>query len=97
MSGPELGATHAALAAFAGDWRGTERVAPSPWAAGGEAPAAMSFRVAAGGFALVQDYAGTLTAHGVFCVEPDGGAVVWYWFDSIGYPPVPAYGGFEDD
>jgi hypothetical protein len=58
----------------------------------------MSFAVAAGGFAVVQDYASDsgLTGHGVFSVSSD--EVLWHWFDSIGYPPeVPARGAFEGD
>ncbi|HEY6891149.1 MAG TPA: hypothetical protein VI300_25315 [Solirubrobacter sp.] len=95
---PDLNALHERLAALAGTWEGTEQLAPSPWSAAGTAGAVMSVAVAAGGFAIVQDYASDagLTGHGVFSVSGD--EVLWHWFDSIGYPPeVPARGGFEGD
>ena len=95
---PELGPTHDRLAALAGTWHGTERLAPSPWSEGGSASAEYTFAVAAGGFALVQDYRSDtgLTGHGVFSAAGD--EVLWHWFDSIGHPPeVPARGGFEGE
>ena len=95
---PDLNALHARLAGFEGSWEGTEQLAPSPWSPGGTATATMSFAVEAGGFALVQGYRSDtgLTGHGVFSVS--GAEVLWYWFDSIGYPPeVPARGAFEGD
>ena len=86
---PELNTLHERLAAFAGEWEGTEELAASPWSPGGTAKAQMTFAVAAGGFALVQDYRSEtgLTGHGVFSVADD--VVLWHWFDSIGYPPRP--------
>jgi hypothetical protein len=95
---PELTALHERLATLEGAWEGTEELAPSPWSPGGTARARMSFGVAAGGFALVQDYRSDtgMTAHGVFSVSDD--TVLWHLFDSIGYPPeVPARGGFDGD
>jgi hypothetical protein len=94
----DLTPLHARLARLEGSWEGTEQLAPSPWSAGGKAASVLSFAVAAGGFALVQDYRSSagLTGHGVFSVSGD--EVLWHWFDSIGYPPeVPARGGFEAD
>ncbi|MDA0165865.1 DUF1579 domain-containing protein [Solirubrobacter ginsenosidimutans] len=95
---PELNALHERLAALEGTWEGTEELAPSPWSAGGTATATLTFGLAAGGFAVVQDYRSSagLTGHGVFSVSGD--EVLWHWFDSIGYPPeIPARGGFSGD
>jgi hypothetical protein len=95
---PELGPTHARLAAFEGSWIGKERLAPSPWSPGGDAHASLTFTTAAGGFAIPHDYRSDtgLTGHGVFSVA--GEEVLWHWFDSIGFPPdVPARGGFDGD
>ena len=95
---PDLTPLHTRLARFEGSWEGTEQLAPSPWSPGGTAQAVLSFGVAAGGFAVVQDYRSSagLTGHGVFSVSGD--EVLWHWFDSIGYPvEVPARGGFEGD
>jgi hypothetical protein len=94
---PELNALHERLAGLAGAWEGTEELAPSPWSPGGTARAQMTLGVAAGGFALVQDYRSDagLTGHGVFSVSGD--EVLHHWFDSFGFPvEAPARGGFED-
>jgi hypothetical protein len=94
----DLTAQHERLAALEGAWEGTEELASSPWSPGGTARAQMTFGVAAGGFALVQDYRSDtgLTGHGVFSVSGDD--VLHHWFDSIGYPTeAPARGGFEGD
>jgi hypothetical protein len=94
---PELTALHARLAAFEGVWEGTEELAASPWSPGGTASARMTFGVAAGGFAIVQDYASDtgLTGHGVLSVTGD--QVTYHWFDSIGHAAQPAGGAFEGD
>ncbi len=95
---PEIGPAHRRLAALAGAWEGTERLAPSPWSPGGEARARLRFATAAGGFAIVQDYSSDtgLTGHGVFSAAGDD--VLWHWFDSIGHPPeTPARGRWDDD
>ena len=95
---PELTALHERLASLAGDWKGTEQLAPSPWSPGGTASSTLTFAVAAGGFASIQDYRSDtgLTGHGVFSVSGD--EVLWHWFDSIGYPTeTPARGGFDGD
>ena len=75
--------------------RGTGAVAV---VAGRTGHASMTFSLAAGGFALVQDYRSDtgLTGHGVFSAGED--AVLWHWFDSIGHPPeLPARGAFDGD
>jgi hypothetical protein len=104
MSIPALTPAHQHLAAFAGAWAGDEALAPSPWSPGGAATGRHVFAVAAGGFSVTQDYAeerdgaATLTGHGVFTVDPDGDDVLWFWFDSIGYPPAaPSRGRFDAD
>jgi hypothetical protein len=94
---PELTDLHHRLAALEGTWEGTEELASSPWSAGGTAHARMSFAVAAGGFAVLQDYASDtgLTGHGVLSV--DGGEILHHWLDSIGHPAQTAHGGFDGD
>ena len=91
---PALTPVHDHLAALAGTWTGAENLAPSPWAPGGTATGRHDFAVAAGGFALTQDYVEerdggvSLRGHGVFAVDPASGEVLWFWFDSIGFPPA---------
>jgi hypothetical protein len=95
---PNLGSAHRRLAELEGTWIGREWLAPSPWSPGGNARAELTFQATAGGFAITQDYESEtgLTGHGVFSAEED--AVLWHWFDSIGYPPeTPARGEWAGD
>jgi hypothetical protein len=102
---PRLGPVHDRLAALlAGTWEGDEQLAQSPWAAGGRARGRHAFAPATAGFTLIHDYAEerdgatALTGHGVLTVDPATGEVLWFWFDSLGWPPAaPARGGFRDD
>jgi hypothetical protein len=63
----------------------------------------MSFRADLDGFAVIQDYIEqkdshiTFRGHGVFTVDPATKDILWYWFDSVGFPPEPARGRFEGD
>lgn len=91
------------LAALHGEWKGDEEFAASPWAAAGRGTATLTCSVVAGGTAVAQTYAAVrddgsrLDAHGVLCAATEDGEVLWYWFDSIGHPPLePARGRFED-
>ena len=99
---PKAGPTHARLLAFAGEWEGTESVEPSSWGKGGPATGRTSFRGDLDGFAMIQDSVQlkdslvTFRGHGVFTVDPQTQEVLWYWFDSVGFPPdLPARGRFE--
>src|SRR3954452_12437685 len=91
------------LSLLKGAWSGAEMLSPSPWSPGGPASGRHVFAVGTGGTTLVQDYveerdgAVSLTGHGVFTVDPDTGDVLWFWFDSIGFPPAaPSRGAWED-
>jgi Protein of unknown function (DUF1579) len=102
MDLPKAGPTHARLLALAGEWEGMESVEPSVWGKGGPATGRTSFRGDLDGFAVIQDYVQlkdslvTFRGHGVFTVDPQTQEVLWYWFDSMGFPPdVPARGRFE--
>jgi hypothetical protein len=104
MLTPSLTTAHQHLATLAGTWTGDELLAPSPWSPGGAATGRHVFTITAGGFSVTQDYteerdgATTLTGHGVFTVDPESGDVLWFWFDSIGYPPAaPSRGAFDAD
>jgi hypothetical protein len=94
---PELTALHERLATLEGAWEGTEELAPSPWSPGGSAHARMTFAIAAGGFAVLQDYASDtgLTGHGV--LSASGDEVLHHWVDSIGHPAQAARGRFDGD
>jgi Protein of unknown function (DUF1579) len=104
MEMPKIGPQHARLIAFVGEWEGDEELTPSAWGPGGAAFGRMSFRADLDGFAVIQDYIEqkdshiTFRGHGVFTVDPQSSDILWYWFDSFGFPPdEPARGRFEGD
>jgi hypothetical protein len=104
MDMPKPGPAHARLAAFAGNWEGSEALQPSPWGPGGNATGRGVYRVVTDGMALTQDYeeekdgAIVFRGHGVFTIDPESGDVLWWWFDSMGFPPeTPARGRWDGD
>jgi len=104
MDMPKPGAEHAKLMRFAGRWRGDEQLSPSPWGPGGPAVGRLEMRDAVDGMALIQDYteekdgAPVFRGHGVFTIDPMSGEVIWWWFDSMGFPPdPPARGRWNGD
>jgi len=103
MEMPKPGAEQARLARFVGSWSGDETLAPSPWGAGGPARGRCVLRMDIDGMALVQDYVEeregqvAFRGHGVFLVDPASGDVMWWFFDSMGFPPEPARGRWEGD
>lgn len=104
MDMPRPRPEHAKLMRLAGRWHGVELLAPSPWGAGGPATGATTLRVDLDGMALVQEYAEekdgqpVFHGHGVFMIDPHGSDVLWWWFDSMGFPPDgPARGRWDGD
>jgi len=104
MDMPKTGPEHARLLAFVGEWEGPEELSPSPWGPGGAAFGRMSFRPDLDGFAVIQEYIEqkeskiVFRGHGVFTVDPQTKEILWYWFDSYGFPPdAPARGHFDGD
>ncbi len=104
MDFPRPDPAHLALLhRLAGDWTGPERAQPSPWGAGGESLGHGRYRVGLDGSALLQDYEQVkdgrvvFRGHGVFLIEPDSQDVLWWWFDSMGFPPAPARGRWQGD
>ena len=104
MEMPKIGPEHERLLAFVGEWQGDEELAPSAWGPGGAAFGRMSFRADLDGFAVIQEYIEqknshiTFRGHGVLTVDPQTQDILWYWFDSFGFPPdEPARGRFEGE
>lgn len=104
MDMPKPGPHHERLARLVGDFEGDEELQPSPWGPGGPARGRIAFRSAAGGMSFIQDYeeekdgAVVFGGHGVFLIEPESGDVLWWWFDSMGFPPDgPARGTWDGD
>jgi hypothetical protein len=92
-------AEHERLGHFAGSWVGNGQTHPSPWANGSMAKSTWTARFDATGLFLLVDHAearedgSTFNAHAVMTIDPADAAVLWYVFDSFGYPPLaPARG-----
>jgi len=103
MDMPRPNEHHRALARLAGNWRGDEKMHPSPWdPQGGTATGEIENRVALDGLILVQDYrqvrAGAVTfrGHGVFSWSPGARCYELHWFDSMGMPPNAFRGALEN-
>jgi hypothetical protein len=88
-------ALHDTLAVFEGDWAGKGQVFPNPFGPSGPTVGTWRFGFDSGGFNLIHDYreerAGghVFAGHGVLTVDPAASEIVWFWFDSYGFPPIP--------
>jgi hypothetical protein len=92
-----------------GNWTGIEQQAASPWAPATTAKAMIVFKLDVSDQVVVQDYRhvdadqGEFTGHGIFMIDssdvmspPSRTPILWWFFDSYGYPPEPAHGGWQD-
>jgi len=93
-----------------GNWTGIEQQAASPWAPAASARAMIVFKLDVRDRVVVQDYRQVradgeeFSGHGVFMIDSADGMspvarlpILWWFFDSYGYPPQPAHGGWQDD
>ena len=90
MDMPKPGPAQERLKIFVGDWRGEEKMQPTPWLPeGGVRDAAISNRLGLDGFAIIQDYvqsnkgAPTFIGHAVILQRPQAETYQMYWFDSF--------------
>ena len=104
MDMPKPGPEHARFKRFVGKWTGDEQLSESPWGPGGAAIGRVEMREACDGMAFVQDYVEekdgkpSFRGHGVFTIDPENGDTLWWWFDSMGFPPdPPARGRWNGD
>jgi hypothetical protein len=92
-----------------GNWTGVERQAASPWSPATGARAMIVFKMDVGDQVVVQDYRQVradyeeFSGHGVFMIDNADVAsparptpILWWFFDSYGYPPQPAHGGWQN-
>lgn len=87
-----------------GTWTGTGQIFPNPWGPAGPSEGAWRFWRDPGERYLLQDFseqrpgATPFHAHGVLMPDPATGQILWFWFDSYGFPPLPpAQGAWADD
>jgi hypothetical protein len=88
MDMPKPGPAQEKLKCFIGEWRGDEKMHPSPWLPeGGVREARVSNRLALDGMAVIQDYVQldggkpVYSGHAVFLKAPQGDHYQIYWFD----------------
>jgi hypothetical protein len=92
-----------------GNWTGVEQQAASPWAPATTARAMIVFKLDVGNQVVVQDYrqvdadSNEFSGHGVFMIDSADVMspasripILWWFFDSYGYPPEPAHGGWQN-
>jgi hypothetical protein len=91
-----------------GNWTGVEQQAASPWAPATTTRAMIVFKLDVVDQVVVQDYRqvradqAEFSGHGVFMIDRTAVTflaqqepVLWWFFDSAGYPPQPAHGGWH--
>jgi hypothetical protein len=92
-----------------GNWTGLEQQAASPLAPATTARAMIVFKLDVGDQVVLQDYRQVradyeeFSGHGVFMIDNADAVspitptpILWWFFDSYGYPPLPAHGGWHD-
>jgi hypothetical protein len=92
-----------------GNWTGIEQQTASPWAPATAARAMIVFKLDVGDQVVVQDYRQVradneeFSGHGVFMIDNADVVsparptpILWWFFDSYGYPPEPARGGWQN-
>jgi Protein of unknown function (DUF1579) len=95
---------HQKLSRLVGNWIGDETLEPSPWGPGGKAIGKMNATTILDGFFVEGDYVEekdgqvVFRGHSVFGWDAKASNVVWYWFDSMGNPPLtPSRGTWDGD
>jgi hypothetical protein len=92
-----------------GNWTGVEQQAASPRAPATTARAMIVFKLDVGDHVVVQDYRRVdakqteFSGHGVLMIDTadlmspaSRTPILWWFFDSYGYPPEPAHGEWRD-
>jgi hypothetical protein len=92
-----------------GNWTGIEQQAASPGAPATTARAMIVFKLDVSDQVVLQDYRHVDAEHAEFCghgvfmidsadvISPAGRTpILWWFFDSDGYPPEAAHGGWQD-
>ena len=97
MQMPKPSDAHQKLSRLVGNWRGEERLYPTPWdPKGGRALARVENKAALDGFAVIQEYEqareGTVRfrGHGVFTWDDPRQCYIMQWIDSMGMSPSDA-------
>jgi len=103
MDMPKPGEEHRKLQAFVGEWKGDEKMFPSPWdPKGGPAKSRTVTKADLDGFFIVSDYTQerdgkvSYRGHGVYGWDSFQKHYTMHWFDTMGCDPgEPAKGVWE--
>ncbi len=104
MEMPQPTEAHKRLELFAGNWVGTDKMHPSPWAPeGSTAEGRSNIRMALNGFAAIGEYEQsrdgktTFTGHSVYSYDAKEDCYVLTWFDCMAGSAETFRGNFEGD
>jgi hypothetical protein len=96
---------HRVVQQFIGTWKGAGEVLPNPCGYSGATSGEWRFSLALGHQHLLADYreerhdGSAFEGHGVMMQDQESQHILWFWFDSYGYPPLPEaranYGGAD--
>jgi hypothetical protein len=90
---------HRVVEQFIGDWKGSGEVLPNPWGYSGTTNGRWQFSLALNQKHLLADFREERTdgslfeGHGIMMPDLESQEILWFWFDSYGYPPIPAARG----
>lgn len=91
--------SHDRFASLVGEWKGSGYVEPNPWGPSGVTTCTWHFRLGHGGCYLIGDFSDRreggfrFDAHTVLTVDPLTKDLLWFWFDTYGFPPLEPYRG----
>jgi hypothetical protein len=92
------------LALFIGSWTGHGQIFANAWSPAATCEGQWQFEFDKSGHHLIHDYhenrsnGDLFTGHGIFNLAPDTKDIIWFWFDSYGFPPInPARGNWDAD
>ena len=104
MTHPDSHANAFKLSLFTGSWVGHGQIFANAWSPAATCEGQWQFAFDRSGHNLIHDYHETRSdgfvfdGHGVFNLDASSKEVIWFWFDSYGFPPLnPARGHWDDE
>lgn len=92
------------LSLFTGTWSGGGEIFASNWSPAATCEGLWQFGFDKSGHHLIHDYCETRSdgshfeGHGIFNLDSETKDIVWFWFDSYGFPPLnPARGNWDGE
>lgn len=92
------------LSLFTGQWSGGGEIFANAWSAAATCEGLWQFGFDKSGHNLIHDYCETRSdgtqfeGHGIFNLDRETKDILWFWFDSYGFPPLtPARGNWDGE